>query len=451
MKNTSRRRFLTALAAGGAAAAAPSALPAAGSAARARAGFADGRELGLTAGAGHDQSAALKRAIGKAAGLSAVLVLPPGPVLARDVEVSGPVRIVGAPGARLVCAEGGGSLLSVASGPVRLEGLAIDGRNARAGGEEDGLVTVEDCVSLKVRDCAFSGGAGNGLMLRRCHGVVEDSRFSAHGRAGVFSLHGRNVRITGNHVSGCGANGIMVWQPRKGPDGAVVAHNVIAGIRNDPGGNGPCGNGVNVFRASGVRVTGNEIRDCAYSAVRVNSGDDCVITGNDCETMGEVAIFVEFAFRGVIVSGNDIRRASAGVSVTNLDQGGRLATVSGNIIRGIFPRISSQDVLGYGVWAEAETAVTGNVVEEAKTAGLWLGWGAALRNVTAAGNILRRCGVGVAVSVAAGAGKAAVTGNLIERAARGAVVGFDHEKPVTGDLTARGARPPGHLLISANL
>ena len=53
---------------------------------------------------------------------------------------------------------------------------------------------------------------------------------------------------------------------------------------------------------------------------------------------------------------------------------------------------------------EADTAVTGNVIENAPTAGIYLGWGRYQRDVSATGNIVRGAGVGIAVSVAAGAG-----------------------------------------------
>ena len=443
MTGEGRRRFIMALGLGLAGLARPIS-------ARARRGRLDGASLGLEPGASHDQSARLKAALMRAARLGAVLELPGGRIFARDVSISAPVRMTGRPGARLACAPGGAFLLTCERGPVEISDIAFDGQGAIATGERGGLLRVHDCRDLSIRRCAFSGGAGNGLVLTGCKGLVRDNRFSGHGRAAIFSIGGREVRITGNRVSDCANNGILVWQEEKRFDGSVVRGNVIRAIRADAGGDGPNGNGVNIFRAGGVTVAGNVIRDCTYSAVRDNSGDDCRILRNDCRDIGEVAIFVEFAFVNARVEDNRIERASAGIAITNADHGGHGAIVRGNVIREMSPRISSPDVLGYGIWAEDRTLIENNVVEDAATAGLWLGWGKYLRDVTARGNILRRCGVGIAVSFAPGAGAAVITGNRIEAARKGAIIGFDHEKAVTGDLLNADTKIPARLVIGAN-
>ena len=96
------------------------------------------------------------------------------------------------------------------------------------------------------------------------------------------------------------------------------------------------------------------------------------------------------------------------ISVTNFNNGGRLATVHSNLIRNIGvqrPRTSPEDA-GIGIGIEAETAVTGNVVESAAHIGIRAGWGPYLRNVTISGNIVRNAAIGIAVSVAPKAGDA---------------------------------------------
>ncbi len=425
------------------------AAPAAAAPGEAAGGLLDGERAGLTGGSPRDQSAAFRRAIEQAAAMNVPLLLPGGEVFIRDLRITGEVRIIGRPGSRLVCVPGGDFLLAVEKGPFEMTSVSVDGSGAIGKDEHGGLVSARGCPSLRIRDCAFSGGAGNGLYMEGCSGVVENNRFSGHGRAAVFSHDGLGMRIFANRIGDCGNNGILVWQSRKRNDGALVSANIISRIRADDGGDGPNGNGINVFRAGNVKVVDNTIRDCAYSAVRDNSGDDVIISRNDCADIGEVAIFVEFAFTGAVVSGNLVRRASAGISLTNLDHGGRLGAVTGNIIRDVKRRIRSEDVLGYGIWAEAETSISGNVVEDAETAGLWLGWGKHLRNVTASGNILRRCRTGIAVSFARGAGTAVITGNLMEKSTRAAIRGFDHARPVTGELAAA-AQVPQRLVISAN-
>ena len=38
---------------------------------------------------------------------------------------------------------------------------------------------------------------------------------------------------------------------------------------------------------------------------------------------------------------------------------------------------------------------SGNVIEGAPTAGIWIGWGRHMRNVAATGNVVRDCGIGI--------------------------------------------------------
>ena len=62
-----------------------------------------------------------------------------------------------------------------------------------------------------------------------------------------------------------------------------------------------------------------------------------------------------------------------------------------------------------------------------------------LRNVTVSGNVVRNAGYGIPVSVVSGAGAATITGNLLEGAKRGAIVGMEWNKAMTGDLARDGA------------
>ena len=105
---------------------------------------------------------------------------------------------------------------------------------------------------------------------------------------------------------------------------------------------------------------------------------------------------------------------------------------------------------GFGIGVEADTAVTGNVIENAETAGIVAGWGEYLRDVAITGNVVRASGIGVAVSVVAGAGAVAISGNLFAAVKRGAIIGMDHRKPVTGDLALAGAERYPLLRITGN-
>ena len=76
-------------------------------------------------------------------------------------------------------------------------------------------------------------------------------------------------------------------------------------------------------------------------------------------------------------------------------------------------------------------------------------WGAFMREVSVTGNVVRDCRLGISVSVVNGAGTAAIAGNLISGSPRGAIVGMDHAKAVTGDLSQEPTRY-ANLQISGN-
>jgi hypothetical protein len=52
--------------------------------------------------------------------------------------------------------------------------------------------------------------------------------------------------------------------------------------------------------------------------------------------------------------------------------------------------------------------------------------------------------------VAAGAGTALVGNNMISETPRGAVVGLDHARPITADLSADGAQRYAQVMIGNN-
>jgi uncharacterized secreted repeat protein (TIGR03808 family) len=99
---------------------------------------------------------------------------------------------------------------------------------------------------------------------------------------------------------------------------------------------------------------------------------------------------------------------------------------------------------------EADTTVSGNVVENASAAGLVLGWGPYLRDVAVTGNVVRQSGIGIAVSVVPGARAALIANNVISGSRLGSIVGMDHARPVTGDLTPEGAARFPHLTLHGN-
>ena len=201
-------------------------------------------------------------------------------------------------------------------------------------------------------------------------------------------------------------------------------------------------------------VTNNHLSDCAFSAIRANSASNAQITGNTCLRSGETAIYSEFTFEGSLIANNIVDGGTMGVSIANFNEGGRLAICANNLIRNLStqgPYPAEVAGFGIGIFAEADTSVTGNVIEGAPKYGIGLGWGPYLRNVIAANNIIRQAGEGIAVSVVKGAGKASITGNIIDGTTGGGIIGHEWAKAVTGDLALGGSTPFQHLTVDRNV
>ena len=414
----------------------------------------DATQLGVFPGRPDDQTRALQRAIDQAAGARLPLALHPGVYRAGDLRLPGGAHIVGVRGAtRLLLGQGASLVEAGNADSITLNGLTFDGAG-RPLPSGRGLLHLAGVRGLRLLDCEITGAGRQGVVLEGVEGEVRGNTIAAAAQTGLFSVNARGLVIAGNTVRGCGDNGIQVWRSDAGPDGTLVVGNRIEDIAARSGGSGQNGNAINVFRAHGVFIGQNRINGAAFSAVRGNAASDLQVIGNGISGCGEVAIYAEFGFEGAVISQNTINGAALGVVATNFNEGGRMAVVQGNIIRRLAPKrpegTDPNDSAGVGIGVEADTAVTGNVIEDAPTAGIMLGWGRHLRDVTVTGNVVRRAGVGVAVSVSAGAGAAVIADNLIADVRSGAIVGMEQHRRVTGDLAREGAGRYAQLAISGN-
>ncbi|HVW93810.1 MAG TPA: TIGR03808 family TAT-translocated repetitive protein, partial [Devosia sp.] len=260
-----------------------------------------------------DQSEAVQKALDAARASGAPLTLPPGRIRVANLVFPASVRVVGVPGATVLAADSG----PVGTAPSA-DGLVLDGVGF-TGGDGAALLTVSGSDGVRIVNCRFTGGA-TGLKLEDVGGTVEDCAFAGSGIA-LFSSNSRGLTIRGNRLAECGNGGILVWRDAPGADGSVVSGNRIAGVRASDGGSGQNGNGINIYRADDVVIADNVISDCDFSAIRVNTGKNTSIRGNNCSNCREVAIYSEFAFSGSAIIGNIVDGASGGISITNSDQG----------------------------------------------------------------------------------------------------------------------------------
>ena len=400
------------------------------------------QDAGLLADADFDQTDTLQAAIEAAQGH---LFLPAGRYRVAQLRLPSGFMLSGVPGAtRLVHAGTDPLLLAEGQSDISIVGLALDGSGA--GGElwHGGLVHVSGCENVTIRDCAVGNTALNGVTLMASSGRIENCRVSGSAYTGIFVYDAAGVSISDSTVTDCGNGGIRVWRGEADADGTIVAGNRVSGIDWTDGGNGQNGNGINIFQADEVIVANNHISDCAFSAVRLNATNNTQITGNTCLSSGEVAIFSEFAFTGSVIANNIIDGAAAGISMTNFNDGGRLASCTGNIVRNLYKASEVNPDLDspYGIAAEADAIISGNVIEAVPGTGIVAGWGPYLRDVTISGNLVREVEFGIVVSVAAEAGAATVVGNTITDARQGAITGNAWWDVISADLAAEAERYP---------
>ncbi|MCW2307955.1 TIGR03808 family TAT-translocated repetitive protein [Rhodobium gokarnense] len=450
-----RRSFLTAGGGFAAAALAPAAPARANIEVAELRGSLDASHFGARPGAVDDQSRILQMAIDQATREHRPLFIPPGRYQVSNLTLPDGAQIVGIPDETQLVYQGGGHfLLGEKAERLSLEGIVIDGSNRLLEDYAPGLVHFIDVERVTIANCSISGSAMNGISLHRCGGRIERSTVSGAGQAAIQTMEAKGLAIRDNVVTNCANGGILVHRWTEGDDGTLVTGNRVEEIYARDGGTGQNGNGINVFRAHNVMVANNRVANCAFSAIRSNAGSNVQITANSCLKSGETAIYSEFAFEGAVISDNIVDGGANGISVVNFREGGRLATVSGNLVRNmstIGPYTSEPPGFGSGIAAEGDTTIANNVVENVPLFGLALGWGPHMRNVTATGNIVRNAKVGIAVSVVDGVGPAVVANNILEETADGAIIGFRWADRASDDLVDGGGDAFAGLTVANNV
>ena len=414
----------------------------------------DATQYGVRPGSPDDQTKVLQRAIDEAARAQAPLALPPGVYRTGLLRLQRGSQLIGVRGATKLVFNGGLSMfLGEGADSVGLSGLTLDGGNVPLPTRR-GLVHCLTGRDVRITACEITGSGGNGIWFEQVSGDVSDNIFTRIASTALVSFDALGLMVSRNTISGTNDNGIEILRTAIGDDGTIVADNRIEDIKAGPGGSGQYGNAINAFRAGNVIVRGNRIRNCDYSAVRGNSASNIHISDNSVSDVREVALYSEFSFEGAVIANNTVDGAAVGVSICNFNEGGRIAVVQGNIIRNLIPKrpigTAPDDDAGIGIYIEADTAVTGNVIENAPSFGIVAGWGKYLRDVAITGNVIRKALVGVGVSVVPGAGIALVNNNMISETPRGAVVGLNHAQAITADLSVAGAQQYAQVVLGGN-
>jgi len=416
-------------------------------------GSIDASAHGIRPGADDRKSKAFARLLREAAAKNMPVFLPPGDYTVSNITLPDNTRLTGVAGATRLIYSGGGHLFAAdGASRIALSNLVIDGANRWLDETVQGLVHLAGVADVLIENCEIKGAGKTAISLERCGGRIEKNRISGAADHALYAVESHDLSVTANHVFDCGNGGILVHRWQKGRDGTIVTGNRIARISARSGGTGQYGNGINIFRADDVMVSANHISDCAFSAIRSNAGSNVQISGNTCLGSGETAIYSEFGFEGAIVNGNLIDGAANGILIVNFNEGGRLASVTGNVVRNLRlegPYVHDGAGFGFGIAVEADTVVSGNTVENAPKWGLVLGWGPYMRGLVATGNLVRQSPVGCAVSVVEDAGSALISGNIFEETPEAAIAGYRWNERATGDLAREGSTF-AHLTIERN-
>jgi len=452
-----RRRFLTHFGTGLAALAASS--PASAQSLQPAMTLADLRgsvsalDYDVRPGALDNQSAAFQRMLDETARRGIPVFLPAGTYVVSNIKLPDGALISGVPGRTELVYGGDGHFLSGHDlRQVRLSGLIVDGVNRWTGTGVDGLIDLRGVLDVTLADLTVRGAGRDGIHLERCGGRIADCAISGAARFGIYAVESTGLTVRDNRVDACADGGIIVHRWSEGDDGTMIVGNRITNIGAVSGGTGQWGNAINLFRTDNVLVSGNQIEGAAFSAIRGNAARNLQIIDNNCRALGETAIYSEFGFENAIVARNFIDGAANGVSVTNFNDGGRAATVSGNIIRNIVatgPYTPEAPGFGTAIGVEADTTVTGNLIEGAALFGINAGWGPYLRDCVLSSNVIRDARIGIGISEAPGAGTVLVSANVIG-ARQGAIRAHRWADLTTGELLGARAGVPTNIILADN-
>ena len=388
---------------------------------------------GLVPDSPQDQTAPLQALLDDAAATGQPLTLPPGSLQVAALRLPANLILQGVPGRTVITTSAGLTIADSAALVLRDLILATNAAPAA-------LLAIRASDAVSLERCVFRAAPAIALALEDAAATIRECRFDAAGDAAIHALDSRGLLITGNRISACGNAGIRIWRSTPGPDHSIVTNNAIANIDWRGGGNGQNGNGINIFRADGVIIAGNQLSDCAFSAIRLNTTNNTQVSGNTCLRSGEVAIFSEFAFSGSIIANNLVDGAAQGLSMTNLDHGGQLAVCTGNIVRNIAPFSAvNPDTTPIGIAAEAEAAITGNTLHAIPGIGILAGFGPYLRNVLISGNMIAETHIGIAVSVVDGAGPVTIGPNHLATS-KARIVGMAWRDIIEPDLETNATR-----------
>jgi putative cofactor-binding repeat protein len=274
--------------------------------------------------------------------------------------------------------------------------------------------------------------ATSGLRLRSGTHIVgipgrSILRARAKGGALLTIASADDIRIDGVVLDGSGGSGGGAVLVAEEVDQLEVVNCKLLG-----GGGG----GLTLRRVSG-RIADCDIGGCRDTALVGEDPGGLEVARNHVHDCGDIGILLHRS-RGAetgsaLIAQNIIDRVATGIAVDARVSGARLAVVQANLIRGLFFR-KTVDPSGNGIAVEADSVVTGNVIENAPGFGIVAGRARRLQDVSVTENVVRNAYIGIGIPARRSAGSVRIAGNLISGAENGAIRAMNGPTPVGLDL-----------------
>ncbi|NTG51667.1 TIGR03808 family TAT-translocated repetitive protein [Agrobacterium rhizogenes] len=400
----------------------------------------DDRIIGINAssspGTGWTTVASFPTMVTNARAQNLPLYLRPGtyPSLQIDVLTStgsgNPLTLTAEVGTATIQLSGSAPYLFKANGVnnIDISNVIFDGNNVALtdSSQTAGLLhfSGSGITNFNIRNCDINNSTAAGISCDSgANGKITDNRIY-NCDTGVFSID-CTVYVQRNRVTYCNNNGIIIWTSSINGNSSEISDNYIDTIKNNAGGTGQFGNGVGIYRAYNVKILNNTIFNCNYSAIRLNASGNSHVVGNYCYNLRETAIFMEAPgagenLDGGVVANNIVNTAGTGILVVNSGLYGdgisRRVTVIGNQVSNLV-RNHIPEEGGYtsaiGILVEGSCNVVGNNIENAARCGIVLGTNNASTDLTASGNFVHSCPLGVGYSANSSATGTLISSNLI--------------------------------------
>ncbi len=219
-----------------------------------------------------------------------------------------------------------------------LTGLAIDG-GRRPLPERTGLLQLDNCSGVRIADCEIVDSGRHGIMAIATSGEIAGNRIAGVADVALHSLDARGLLIARNTI-------FDALQQRH-PGLALAARRRRHHRHRQPHrGDRQPRRRLRAVRQRHQRVSRRTTSWCAATASRTAPTRRCAATppptcrsrATASPRVREVALYAEFGFEGAVIANNTVDGAAIGVSVTNFNEGGRLAVVQGNLIRNLLPK-----------------------------------------------------------------------------------------------------------------